>query len=179
MKFNKLLGRLVSDKGCDLGLQALALLRNEGLSPSMTIIGDGPERPSLETLVSELDLSSQVSFRGSLVDGRREEASRHKIMIVPSRWSEPFGLVALEGIAAGCAIVASSQGGLPDAVGPCGLLFPNGELDAMTGAIKRLLLDTSYREQLLSHAQEHLRGFAGAVVAQQYLELFRLIVKPS
>ena len=52
-------------------------------------------------------------------------------MVIPSRCAEPFGLVALGGIASGCAIVASDQGGLPDAEGPCGLYFPNRTAKAL------------------------------------------------
>ena len=49
-----------------------------------------------------------------------EELNRHEIMVVPSRWNELFGVVALEGMACGCAMLVSDGGGLPDAVGYAG-----------------------------------------------------------
>jgi glycogen(starch) synthase len=167
------LGRLVSDKGCDLALHALSLLKTEGLRPSLSIIGDGPELPALQRLTEALALSEQVSFLGSIREGRGREVARHKIMLVPSRWAEPFGVVALEGLAAGCAVVASSAGGLPEAVGPCGSLFPNGDAGAMAAAIKGLLTTPHLRERFRDQSAEHLERFKPEAVAEKYLSVFR------
>lgn len=166
------LGRLVSDKGCDLALRALALLKQEGLHPSFTVIGDGPEMPALKRLTCELGLSDQVDFLGTVLAGRGRIVARHKIMVVPSIWEEPFGVVALEGIAAGCAVVASRGGGLPEAVGHCGVLFPNGDVRALTSALKDLLTNAVLREQLIARREEHLQHFQPEVVAKRYLEVF-------
>jgi glycosyltransferase involved in cell wall biosynthesis len=167
------LGRLVSDKGCGLALHALAILKQEGLAPSFTVIGDGPEMPALKQLTAELGLTAQVDFLGTVLDGRGKIVARHKIMVVPSIWEEPFGVVALEGIAAGCAVVASRGGGLPEAVGDCGVLFPNGDAAALASALKAVLLDPSLREQFAARRSEHLARFQPEVVAKQYLEVFR------
>jgi glycogen synthase len=165
-------GRLVTAKGCDLGLRSLAILKGEGMRPSFTIIGDGPEAPALKQLTAELGLSDQVTFLGAMREGRGREVARHKVMVVPSVWAEPFGVVALEGLAAGCAMVASSGGGLPDAVGPCGLLFPNGDAQAMAGALKELLTNPSLRGKLLAERRRHLEQFLPENVAKRYLEVF-------
>nr|HRC87944.1 glycosyltransferase [Thermoanaerobaculia bacterium] len=61
-------GRLVSDKGADFLLEALALLAEEGLRPRLTIVGEGPEKAPLEAQVSRLGLISQLTFIG-LVTG--------------------------------------------------------------------------------------------------------------
>jgi len=168
------LGRLVSDKGCVLVLRALEILQAEGLRPSFTVIGDGPEMRNLKQLTQELGLTEQVSFRGVMRDGRGEEVARHKVMVIPSTWAEPFGVVALEGIAAGCAIVASRTGGLPEAVGPCGILFPNGDVATLAAAIKELLSNERMREALVEERKKHLSQFQPEVVAQRYLEIFKL-----
>jgi len=167
------LGRLVSDKGCDLALQALPILKKEGLTPTLTFIGDGTERPKLEALTAQLGLSGQVTFLGNLTTERGQEVARHKVMVIPSRWAEPFGLVALEGLAAGCALAASNLGGLPEAVGPCGQLFPNGDAAALAVVLKNLLTDENLRTQLLSQSQSHLANFDPKVVAQHYLNFFQ------
>jgi glycogen(starch) synthase len=167
------MGRLVSDKGCDLLLQALIHLREEGIRPTLSIIGDGPERRTLEGMVASHGMSNQVEFLGTIRDGRGEKVSSHKIMAIPSRWNEPFGVVALEGIAAGCAIVASSQGGLAEAVGPCGLLFPNGDLAGLISSLRRLLVEEHLREELIAMSQVHLAGFDPQIIAQRYLDFFR------
>src|SRR5262249_34552970 len=125
-------GRLVTDKGVDLLLDALALLAGRGLQPSLSVIGDGPESERLEEQTRRLDLDGQVTFLGT---GTGEDLCailhHHRILVVPSRYNEPFGIVALEGIACGCAVVGSAGGGLPEAMGPCGLTFPNGDVPAL------------------------------------------------
>jgi glycogen(starch) synthase len=166
------LGRLVSDKGCDLALRALKILKDEGLSLSLTVIGDGPESSLLKQLAEELDLANQVQFLGTVLKGRGKIVAQHIVMVVPSQWEEPFGVVALEGIAAGCAVVASRSGGLPEAVGPCGVLFPKGDAAALAAALKDLVKNPSRRRQLLADRSEHLRQFLPESVAKRYLEVF-------
>lgn len=166
------MGRLVSDKGCDLVLRSLAMLKAEGIYPTLSVIGDGPEMPALKRLTAELGLSAQVVFRGAIKEGRGKEVAQHKIMVVPSLWAEPFGLVALEGLAVGCVLVASSAGGLPEAVGPCGILFPNGDAEAMASAIKELLASATLREKFLLQSGRHLQHFQPETVARKYLGVF-------
>lgn len=170
------MGRLVSDKGCDLVLRALAMLKAEGLEPSLSFIGDGPEMPALKQLARELGLDSQVTFTGTLREGRGREVARHRIMVVPSIWQEPFGVVALEGIAAGCAVVASQSGGLPEAVGPCGVTFPSGDVGSLASVLKDLLSNPSQRQELVCNAERHLEKFLPEVVAKRYLEFFASVL---
>ena len=170
-------GRLVSDKGCDLLLDAMALLAARRASPvSLTVIGDGPEMPALREQAKKLQIAEHVEFLGFLRAGRGKAMAEHKIHVVPSRWKEPFGIVALEGIASGCAVVASSGGGLPEAVGPCGLLFPNNDAAQLAEQISRLLDDVAYREQLAAAGPAHLQRFRPEVIAAQYLKTFAEVV---
>ena len=171
------LGRLVTDKGCHLVLRALAALKSEEITPSFSVIGDGPELPVLKRMTEELGLSDQVIFQGAIRDGRGAEVAPHKIMVIPSVWDEPFGVVALEGLAAGCILVASQGGGLPEAVGPCGVLFPNGNVEALALAIKELLLNQSLRESLRLQSGAHLASFRPEAVAKRYLDLFKSVLK--
>jgi glycosyltransferase involved in cell wall biosynthesis len=171
------MGRLIPEKGCDVLLKALGQLKSRGIRPTLTVIGDGPERKALEELTANLGLQEQVKFLGTLREGRGETVARHRVMVVPSTWSEPFGVVALEGIASGCAIVASSLGGLPDAVGPCGLYFQNGDVDGLAEALERVLTDDSLRLELVSHGVVHLAQFQPKTVAARYLDVFKQLVK--
>jgi glycogen(starch) synthase len=166
------LGRLVSQKGCDILLLSFLILKQEGICPSLSIIGDGPEMPTLKRMTADFGLEDQVQFMGVLREGRGTEVARHKIMAVPSSYAEPFGVVALEGIAAGCVVVASSAGGLPEAVGPCGLLFPNGDASALASDIRDLLSNTSLQERLRSGGAKHLEQFQPEIVAKKYLDVF-------
>jgi glycogen(starch) synthase len=166
------LGRLVSDKGVDLLLRALEEIRQEGHTPTLTIIGTGPEEGALKALTHELNLQEQVEFAGAKSG---EELARllnqHRIMVVPSRWAEPFGLVALEGIACGCAVIGSEEGGLKEAMGPCGITFKNGDQGSLAAALKRLLRDGALEESLRQAGPAHLSRFKAKEVARVYLEL--------
>jgi glycogen synthase len=165
-------GRLVSDKGFDVLLEALKILeRQEGLTPRLTLIGDGPERPRLAAQAAALGLLDRIEMTGS---SSHEEIARvlagHRFLVVPSRYREPFGLVALEGIACGCAVIGSSGGGLPEAIGPCGRTFPNGDAGALATMLAELLRLPGARERLLERAPEHLAQHARERVARRYLE---------
>lgn len=176
VRSNELLfvGRLVAEKGLDLLIDSLARLRSRGLQPQLTIVGSGPELTAMRNLSENLGLRDQVEFAGPKLGAELVEIFRqHKILVVPSRYDEPFGVVALEGIAGGCVVVGSSGGGLPEAIGPCGVTFPNGDAERLAGAIEELLRTPDNRDRFLAKAPEHLARFHPASIARQYLELFQ------
>ncbi|HWS99661.1 MAG TPA: glycosyltransferase family 4 protein [Pyrinomonadaceae bacterium] len=166
-------GRLVSDKGADLLLDALAQLKTRGLAPRLTIVGGGPEQEALRRQAEELGVADRVRFAGVR---RGEELAQllnaHRVMVVPSRWDEPFGIVALEGIACGCAVVGSEGGGLPDAIGPCGVTFPNNDAAALARALDDLLTNDAKLASLRAGADAHLARHRPREVARAYLKVF-------
>jgi glycogen(starch) synthase len=171
------LGRLVSDKGCDLLIQALGRLAERGVRPLLTVIGHGPERSRLERLARSFNLEDQVAFAGAPPSDEVANLLRqHNVMVVPSLWEESFGVVALEGIASGCVIVGSQGGGLPEAIGPCGLTFPNGDANALAEKLQQVLTNKQLAKKLLSHAKDHLAKHHPSTVAQQYLQVIRQAV---
>jgi glycosyltransferase involved in cell wall biosynthesis len=165
-------GRLIASKGAHLLIEAVNRLREENIEATVTITGLGPESESLIKQAEHLGLARQVEFTGPR-SGRELAVllNQHKIQVVPSVWHEPFGIVALEGIACGCVVVGSEEGGLKDAIGPCGATFPNGDVCALTDRLSRLLRDPSilpqYREAAPSHLQSHTRSS----VADSYLKV--------
>jgi glycogen synthase len=187
-------GRLVSDKGVDVLLRALNVLRSleenaqrptteegqikhrDDLQPDLTIIGVGPEEGKLRELTRELGLDRQVTFAGEK-SGEELAATlnRHQIMVVPSRWAEPFGIVALEGIACGCVVVGSRDGGLREAIGPCGLTFKNGDERELADCLKALLLDPARKQTFQKESAAHLAKFRADRVASAYLQLIEEI----
>lgn len=169
-------GRLVSDKGADLLLRALKSLQRENLQPNLTIVGSGPEENNLRKLTSELSLDRQVTFAGQQSGAELARIlNQHRILVVPSRWAEPFGIVALEGIACGCVVVGSKNGGLTEAIGSCGLTFENGEISALAAQLKGLLSEPELIANLRQSAAEHLARFQPDQVAAAYLRLMRKI----
>jgi glycogen synthase len=169
-------GRLVSDKGAELLLEALKLLQGDGFSPDLTIVGSGPEEGSLRKLSAQLGLDRQVTFAGQQSgNALAQTLNRHRVLAVPSRWAEPFGIVALEGIACGCVVVGSQNGGLKEAIGPCGLTFENGNVPALATQLRRLINEPETRANLLKNAPEHLVKFQSDAISAAYLRIMRKI----
>lgn len=166
------LGRLVSDKGPGLLLRALSELRGKELTPTVTFIGAGPELESLQRQVADGGLERQVQFVGQKSGEELVRLlNRHRIMAVPSVWNEPFGIVALEGIACGCAVVGSEGGGLKDAIGPCGVTFRNGDVEGLGATLERLLQSPDAIRECLQHAPVHLSRHTLQSVTDRYLKV--------
>jgi len=172
------LGRLVWDKGVDLLLDALFILKTRGITPRLTIIGNGPEQASLEQQCARLELNNQVNFCGThTAENLAAMLNSHKIIVIPSRWQEPFGLVALEGIACGCVAIGAECGGLPDAIGSGGILFPYGETEPLAQAIETLLGNESMQAQYRQAAAEHLSQYTSIEVAKKYLKVLKKVAQ--
>jgi glycosyltransferase involved in cell wall biosynthesis len=167
-------GRLVSDKGVDLLLHALEVLKRDGIFPELTIVGSGPEEVNLRKLSAEFGLDGQVTFAGQKAGTALAQIlNEHQILAVPSRWAEPFGVVALEGIACGCVIVGSRDGGLKEAIDGCGVTFENGNVTELAAQLKRLVNDSDSRAMLRRNAELHLINFSSNAVASRYLDLLK------
>lgn len=154
-----LVGRLSHMKGQDVAIEALKVLRGRGLDVELELVGD--VFPGYEAV--ELELAAQarahgvdrhVTFAGFRADPWRGLSGVH-VVLVPSR-NEPFGLVAVEAMAAGRPVVASDVGGLREIVrdGVDGVLVPAEDPEALADAVQALLLDTSRRERLGEAAQD-------------------------
>lgn len=172
------LGRLVSDKGADLAVKAIHQLvkSDQGLpekNTTLSIVGDGPERKYLEQLCADLGIQKHVCFTGALTgDTLVHFLNRHKYIIIPSLWEEPFGVVALEGMACGCLPVFSDGGGLKDAVGGAGISFERGNVDSLTNAIKQALLNINLKAELNNITERHLKRHTSTSISSRYLEIF-------
>ncbi len=161
-------GRFVSDKGADVLVRSLACLAATDVRPSLTLVGAGPEEGRLRELVAESGLAGRVCFRGRL-DGEElvREMNRHRILVVPSVWEEPFGIVALEGIACGCVVVGTARGGLIEAIGSCGVVVPNGDEEALAATLKELL-EGADPAAFRTSAMEHLERHRGGRIVDRY-----------
>jgi len=166
------LGRLVSGKGVPVLLDAIANLKSRGLCPSLTIIGTGPDETALRQQAFTLGIGDQVNFIGSR---RGPELvtllNQHRVIVIPSTWEEPFGVVALEALACGCVPIVSQSGGLPDAVGPCGVVVPKNDSVALSRAIEMVLSDKEIQITLLGRAAEHLAKHTRDRVARRYMDV--------
>jgi glycogen(starch) synthase len=164
-------GRLVSGKAVDVFLRALGRMRQEGLLFTATVAGDGPAREGAEAMTKELQLGDRLEFKGVVRDQALVETYRsHRVLVVPSRWEEPFGVVALEGLASGCQLVVANVGGLPEAAGPTARIFPKDDWMALSEILKSLPNRQSDEKRAL--IKMHLRQHASATIAKRYSEMF-------
>ena len=135
------LGRLVPYKGVDLALEAFAEVARRFPRAKLSIAGEGAERARLEQQATALRLTGNVEFMG-LVDPEKvsELLNGATLLLMPSR-TEGFPMTALEAMQRGRPIVATSVGGVPEAVmdGRTGLLVPPEDSQALASALLSLL----------------------------------------
>ena len=144
-------GRLVAKKGVDVLVRAMARVAAQLPEARLLIAGDGPERHDLERLVDSLGLAQHVTLLGHRPRAEMETLlARAWVQAAPSRWEEPFGLVAAEAMMRGTAVVATRPGGLSEQVrdNDSGMLVPAGDVEALAGALLRILADRTLAEKM-------------------------------
>jgi glycosyltransferase involved in cell wall biosynthesis len=120
----------------------------------------GPDRGlgnDVRDLAGRLGLADRVEFRGHLAKDELASAYRGSACLVFPSWYEGFGLPALEAMASGTPVVASSAGALPEVVGDAGILVPPGDPAALANGIEVALRD---RERLAAAGLERARLFS-------------------
>jgi len=134
-----LIGRLAPEKGVEVFLQAASLVTRDVPNVDYVVVGDGPLRQELEQRAHDLHLTGCCVFLGERQEVPQILAALDAL-VVPSR-HEAFGLVALEGVAAGVPVIASDTGGLHEilAGAPDVVLVPVGDPEAIAAAIIRIL----------------------------------------
>jgi glycogen(starch) synthase len=169
-------GRLVRDKGFDLAIHAFQAVRGRFPRARLVVAGDGPERAELEGLARSLELAAAVRFTGPVppdeVPALLDSAS---LVIVPSRWDEPFGLVALEAALMERPVVASRAGGLVEVVehGRTGWLVEKEDSMALADAVTHLLADPDGADEMGRMARRRARErFGWDRCVDQYERLY-------
>jgi len=172
-------GRLVSDKGADVLIDAYKRVVKLYPKATLTIIGDGPEKADLEEMSRTFD---NINFTG-ILRGQQlvNTLKEHSCMVIPSLWEEPFGIVALEGIASCDTVISSNRGGLPEAVGDCGILV-SPTVDALAQAMISVLKAREQGDVIPGQPSDvqraaHLERHAPQHVAQRYLDVCRKAIQ--
>jgi len=164
-------GRLVSDKGVDDLIRAVALVRKRGTDCRLVIVGAGPSRSSLESLAQEKGITDVVSFVGSKTP---EEVSKlmnsHRVIVVPSKYNDPAPVIALEAIASGCDVIGTEGGGLAVNIGFCGLTYPNGDYIALAGRIASVLAKGDQLGEFADTKDRHLARYHPERIGGEFLE---------
>jgi glycosyltransferase involved in cell wall biosynthesis len=148
--------RLVPHKGQDMGIRAVAALRRDFPELRYIIVGVGPDEERLRALAKELGVSDRVGLVGAMRDDELPEAyATSTIYLGASRVDraidvEGFGISFVEAAASGIPSVAGDSGGVRSAVrdGETGIVVPATDSDAVTDAIRSLLLNPDRRKQM-------------------------------
>jgi glycosyltransferase involved in cell wall biosynthesis len=164
-------GALSPEKGIDVAIDAVGRIPGAQL----LVVGDGPERPRLETLAQEI-ASGRVVFTGSMPDPLPAYAAAD-IMVFPSRGGDSMPAVLIEAGLMALPVVSTAIGAIPEVVHDerTGLLVADSSVASLVAAITRLTADPEWAGALGRAAREHCEAtFAIDVIAARWLETLRI-----
>jgi glycosyltransferase involved in cell wall biosynthesis len=155
------LGRVKRYKSVDHAIRAVHALRGEGIPARLQIAGRGDDEPRLRALVDELGAHDAVSFEGFVSEARKRDLLRAAWATVLPSPKEGWGITNVEAAACGTPAVAADAPGLRESVvhGRTGLLYPYGDVPALTEALWALATDASRVEELGRDALAFAQGF--------------------
>lgn len=167
-------GRLVREKGIDVLLEAARILREKGKSFELFLIGDGPERPKLQELISRKRLESLVHLTGLLTGPALLEAlEKVRVVVMPSVWEETAGLAVIEQMMRGRLVIASDIGGLGEIVSDGGLKFRPGDAQGLAQVMCRVLEQPSLIPIFGAKARERaLRFFKRQRMVEEHARIY-------
>ncbi|MEJ7569033.1 MAG: glycosyltransferase family 4 protein [Gaiellaceae bacterium] len=171
-------GRMTGVKRTDDVLESLARLRERGVDAVLLMVGDGPDRDRVEQRASELGIVRHCFFLGY-----QEDVSgwyqAFDAMILPSA-NEGTPVVVIEALAAGCPVVATSVGGVPDVIreGVDGFLVPAGDVEALAERLARLAGDPELRATMGEAGRESVPArYAVERLVNDVDELYRSLLE--
>ncbi len=176
------MGRLVPEKGVDLLLRAAAAVP---MPLELVIVGSGEAEPSLRALAQKLGLEERVNFLkpvGSEAVGKL--MGEFHVLVLPSRttrrWKEQFGRVLAEAMATGCVVIGSDCGEIPRVIGDAGLVFPEGDVEALSQSLESVLSSESLYYELSAKARSRAQQFySQEAVAAKHVEFYRILLAMS
>jgi len=170
-------GRLVTTKGVRMLLSAAQILREQNRRFVLKIIGDGPERSSLEQCARDSLLENCVQFTGRL-SGPDLEATfaNASLAVVPSLGGEVFGLVVAENMQRALPVIASDLGAFTEVLGDCGVIFRTGDAKHLAEAIDSALTNPDAASELGRRAARRVdEQFSQRVMVEAHAAVYRHI----
>lgn len=175
-------GRMVREKGVQVLLAAAPRIRAAVPGVRFVLIGQGPMDTQIRQQVAQLGLEDAVQLLGFISDAERDVwLQRASVCVFPSLY-EPFGIVALEAMAAGVAVVVSDTGGLREIVQheQTGLTAFAGNADSLADQTIRLLQNPVLAQTLAARAQETVHDrFAWNRIATRTAEIYERVREPA
>ena len=174
------IGRLIKNKGFDVALDAFAQVRDSFPNAKLTIAGEGPERPALERQAGALGLGQSVAFTGWVKpDAVYGLVSQSTVMLVPSRYREPFGIVAIEAALMARPVIASRTGGLAEVVidTKTGFLVEKEDSQSLADRLREVLSQPELAARLGRNARaDMLKRFSLDANVAAYDALYRRVL---
>ncbi|HXN64169.1 MAG TPA: glycosyltransferase family 4 protein [Candidatus Acidoferrales bacterium] len=169
-------GRLVQEKDVQTLIEAVQQVRDKGHSIGLKLIGDGPERSSLESIAAKNGTSQHIVFVGAL---RGEDLNRAAldldVLVLPSLWEEPAGLVVMEQMMRGRPVIVTNNGGAAELAGDTGLTFPPGDRNALAQCLRRFLEEPALLAKLSRLARARaVELFSLPNMVENHYNLFEL-----
>lgn len=175
-------GRVVADKGPDAFVSACADALPHLPGWVAEIIGaDRFNIDSPDTGFVQMIRTAAVATNVKML-GYRDHPdvlaamARAAIVVVPSRWAEPFGLVALEALASGAALICAPRGGLPEVAGDAAVYADPERPAEIAAAIRALAGDEPWRAALGAAGRQRAQSFAVPVIAARLAALRREVL---
>jgi glycosyltransferase involved in cell wall biosynthesis len=175
-------GNLVASKGVDVLLRAAAELKRRGVGFELKILGQGPEKDTLQTLAQELGITTQVIWAPFVPQHQMPaEYGASAVTVLPSRGNaEGLGLTLVEALLAGSAVIGTRAGGIPEIVhdGETGLIARDGDSVHFADQLQRLLTDPALRERLTKAGQVHaLRTYQASTTIFAFLGIYHVLAQ--
>jgi glycosyltransferase involved in cell wall biosynthesis len=168
-------GRVDERKGSRTAVRALAALPDATLN--MVGRGDPAEMVAVQNLAIELGVSDRLNRTACERSLMAQHYSSADVVLFPSEWEEPFGIVGLEAMASGVPVVATGTGGSGEYLEHeenCLIVQP-GDADELAGAVRRLANDPLLRVRLVAAGRNTARGLTATATADE-LERWHLAV---
>jgi glycosyltransferase involved in cell wall biosynthesis len=174
-------GNLIESKGVSDLIEAYALLRRGGIACRLRILGEGPDEGELRALGERLGIAGEIDWSGFVSQNDMPaEYGASTVTVLPTRGdAEGLGLTLVEALAAGCAVVGTSAGGIPEVVihERTGLLARGGDPGDLARQLERILLDPELRERLAAQGRSEVEGsFAAEGAVRGFLTLYDDVV---
>ncbi|MEK6279119.1 MAG: glycosyltransferase family 4 protein [Acidobacteriota bacterium] len=176
-------GRMLPGKGLEVLAEALGKMKEDDWQ--VLLVGDGSERAGFERRLTEYGLLDRAQFTGAInYDLVPDYFLQMDVLVIPTettkRIREQFGRVIVEAMASGVPVIGSTCGAIPEVIGDAGLVFPEGDADALAEALRRSLADKGLRDHLASAGRARVeQHYSWDRVAQQTHELYQRVLKTT
>ena len=173
-------GRMLPGKGLNVLSEALGLLAPEKWK--LLVVGDGPERASFESSLAARGLLARARFTGAVSYEKVPEFFKQiDALVMPTettdRIREQFGRVLVEAMAGCIPVIGSTCGAIPEVIADAGLVFPEGDAQALAEAMRRTLSDAELRERCAMLGKARVdENYTWDVVARKTFDFFQQVL---